>query len=213
MRNMIQIHLERSKAAVSNLEVTLTIGYCAHRLLRNPFACHRLEPWNSKESHDPLGLVVASGKAYLTQWDLPCESSPALCTQQSAICFQVFFFFTFHFSFPAPLHLCSSILQLTILCFLTFGLLAGIYATFTSDLEQGLSIEVTVIVRDISNFGHERSYYHSIYYKISIFLKKHSIVFISQYTERKAWQDCLDRWPSDFQLCPRGLWSASLEVE
>lgn len=95
MRNMIQIHLERSNAAVSNLEVTLTIGYCAHRLLRNPFACHRLEPWNSQESHDPLGLVVASGKAYLTQWDLPCESSPALCTQQSAICFQVFFFFYF----------------------------------------------------------------------------------------------------------------------
>ena len=64
---MTQIHLQRSNAAVSNLEVTLTIGYCAHRLLRYPFACHSLESWNSQESHDPLGLVVASGKAYLTQ--------------------------------------------------------------------------------------------------------------------------------------------------
>lgn len=32
MRNRIQIHLERSNVAVFNLEMTLTIGYCAHRL-------------------------------------------------------------------------------------------------------------------------------------------------------------------------------------
>lgn len=101
---------------------------------------------------------------------------------------------TFHLSSPTLLNLYNSIFKFITLRSFTFRLLARIYTTLTSDSEQDFPFEVTVTVRDIPIFLAWRVIYFSIYYKILKYLKKHSISYIIQFTESKAWQDCFGWW-------------------
>ena len=43
------------------------VGPCVCRLLRNSYTSPSLELLSGRESHDALGLVIASSKAYFTQ--------------------------------------------------------------------------------------------------------------------------------------------------